>query len=204
MLRSLAAITSDFIQKVKRVQDAVAWTSPAFKGGRKTLTVHCLKDPADPQDPGYYYVERTGKDSVGFILWDDDQGLYGLLQQWHGPLKRFQIGSFTGSRDKDGLDALGTCLEEVTEEAGYHIDEPHRALHIGTYPVSANTNEEVDLFLIDVTGLSEQTIQPENVFEANTKTVWLDLGEINSKAEWKAIVIMLEHQRSLEDSAVEF
>lgn len=197
MLRRVAAVTKDFIEKVKRSVTTEAWRSPAFKAGKKYLTVHVIKDPADEKDPGYYYVERVGKDSVGFLLWDEDKGQYGCLQQWHGPLNRFNLGTFTGSRDKDELDAKGTTQEEAIEEAGYHVDL-NRITHIGTYAVSANTNEEVDLFIVDVTGLPQERAEPENIFEQNTFIRWLNPDEIGSKCEWKAIVIAMEKQREIE------
>lgn len=203
MFRRLAAVSQEFLQKVRRCVATEVWRSPAFKAGKKYLTVHCIKDPRDPKDPGYYYVERVGKDSVGFLLLDEERGdaKWGVLQQWHGPLKKFGTGAFTGSCDKDDCDTRDITQEEAVEEAGYDVPL-EQILPIGVFAVSAMTNEEVHLFVVDVRGIDPDEIQPENIFEANTFTKWMTEDEVLSRCEWKARMIVQGYRSSEELAAL--
>lgn len=70
MLRRLALVTPDFLAKLRRLVHQKVWQSPAFKRGKKYLSVYRVVDPTDPNDPGYFYVERVGRDSVAIVFYD--------------------------------------------------------------------------------------------------------------------------------------
>ena len=54
------------------------------------------------------------------------------------------------------------------------------------------TNERVNLYVVDVTGLEQEKLEPESVFEENCDNVWLTPEEALSKAQdWKAKLILL-------------
>lgn len=206
MLRrlTLAAVTDEFHQKMSRLKHFLVYRTPAFKRGKKYLSLISVKDPQDPEDPGYFYVQRLGRDSVAFLLYDssgehggDNTYNWGVLEQYHSPIKRWVKGAFTGSMDKPDLDATAICVEEVIEEAGFKVT-PDRITEVAYLPVGANTNEQVHLFVVDVTGLPQDKAEPENIFEANTNIYWYDEQYVLQSCEWKAQLILL-HSGKLAD-----
>ena len=193
-----AAITPDFLDLVQnRLKKFVVWKSPAFKGGKKYLSVIEIKDPQGEYG-SYFYVQRMGKNSVAFICYDptrvESEGRLLILRQWHGPLSTFVDGAFTGSLDKADKSVLEILAEEMIEEAGIHFDSldilQTATSYKGAHPVSANTDELVHLFIVNVATATKSPIQPENIFEQNTRRLWTDRKYILSKCEWKANLIL--------------
>ena len=190
--RALSGVSEQFLEMASRLEDQVVYRSPKKKGTQPALTVHRQYDPDEAEDPeeGYYFSERAGRDSVAFLLYDSKRDLYGVLEQWHGPLHRFTLGAYTGSLDKDGLTPAQITQEEVVEEAGYDVDFD-RIHPLREMAVSGQTNEICHLFLIDVTGMEPQAPQPENIFEASVRRSWLPVSAVLERADWKAIMIVL-------------
>jgi SepF-like predicted cell division protein (DUF552 family) len=191
--KNIAAVTEDFKEKCVRLKDTLVFKSPAFKKGKKFLSMFVVKDPQDPKDPGYYYVERLGMDSIAFLLHDsnEEDKPYIVLEQYHSPRRIFQKGAFTGSMDKDGLTPEDTTIEEILEEAGYTITKDN--LHkVGLQTVGANTNEEVHLFIADITGLQRKKKESENIWEENTNLIKMSKDEILKNCEWRAILCMIK------------
>lgn len=175
--------------------DAV-YTSPRMKGDGPALTVKAISRPGEAEKDWYYYAERVGKDSVAFLLYDTERDQYQCLSQLHGPLNRYVSGAFTGSFDKQGLSPTQILIEEIAEEAGYAVtNDAARILALGVVPVSSQTNEEVHLFLVDITGLPQNLREPENVFEKNVFRFWLDADQVLATCEWKAQSVVLRHTR---------
>jgi 8-oxo-dGTP pyrophosphatase MutT (NUDIX family) len=198
MFKRLALVTSDFQAKVARLVNKLIYTTPAFKAGKKHLSIVGVFDPEDPEDTGYYFSQRLGINSVAFVLYDADNpdAPYIVLEQYHSPIRQFVKGAFTGSLDKPELDPADTLIEEVQEEAGYTVDKTH--IHcIAFLPVSANTNERVHLCLVDVTGLQAHKQTPENIFEQNTNMYRLSFDQVIQQCEWKAQILVLHHLRDL-------
>jgi 8-oxo-dGTP pyrophosphatase MutT (NUDIX family) len=189
----LADITAPFRALVARLRNQRVYVSPKMKKTLPALTVYRQYDPAeDDGTDGYYFSERAGRDSVAFLLVDrgGSETLFGCLQQWHGPLARFVLGAFTGSLDKPGLSIETIVQEEAMEEAGYHVGL-ERIEYLGAEPVSSQCNEETHMFVVDVTGLPQQPLQPENPFEENTETHWLMGPQVLAHGEWKSKLIVL-------------
>jgi 8-oxo-dGTP pyrophosphatase MutT (NUDIX family) len=186
---STAAISSDFLRLVKRLKDKKIFESPKFKGGKKFITMYDVTDPED-ENAHYVYTERLGRDSVAFLLYDRDhpEEPFITLSQFHSPCRKFVEGAFTGSLDKPDLNPTEIVVEEVSEEAGYDVDDDRVHL-VAFLPVAGNTNEQVHLALVDITGLDRRQIDPENIFEQNTRIQRRNYSEITQKCEWKAIVI---------------
>jgi 8-oxo-dGTP pyrophosphatase MutT (NUDIX family) len=196
MFHRLSIVTDDFKSKISRLVNKLFYRSPAFKGGKKHLSIYGIFDPDDPEDSGYYYSERLGVNSVAFLLYDEGEPEkpFICLEQYHSPIRQFVKGAFTGSLDKPDLDPVETLIEEVQEEAGYTVDKS-RIKCVAFLPVSANTNERVHLCIVDVTGLEQNKKEPENPFEANTNMYRMSFEQILSQCEWKSQVIAM-HSRS--------
>ncbi|EJF05928.1 hypothetical protein ThvES_00020080 [Thiovulum sp. ES] len=179
-------ISENFISFNKKAKHITVYTTDS----KKALNLKGIVNP-DSKTPSYFYIERKGTNSVAFVLYDSSKG-YGLLRQWHGALKGFKTGAFTGSLDKNNKSAISHTIEEVEEEAGYKLSE-ERIQNIGLHEVGANTNEKVYLYLVDISGLEFQGIVPENMWEANTETIWVkppftSLHKVTT--DWKAILIL--------------
>lgn len=193
-ISSHAQVTEDFMQKVSRLAHTLIFKSPAFKGGKKFLSIFRVTDPQDPEDSGYFYSERLGRDSVAFLLYDKNapDKPYIALSQFHSPQGRFVKGAFTGSLDKN-LTPEQTTVEEIEEEAGYTVTEA-QLTKVGEQPVGANTNETVHLFVGDVTNIVRKEKNPENCWELNTHLIKMSKDEIFRFCEWKGQLTMLHFE----------
>lgn len=180
------SITREFALMLEKLTTKTVYVSGDPETAKKYLTV---KEISSEELPPYFFVERKGKNSVAFLLEDrkvPEKPII-VLRQWHGPLGRYNVGAFTGSIDKD-LSVLDIVIEEVFEEAGYVVDKS-MIKHLATEPVSGNTNEEVHLFIVDVTNAEFKGIHPENVFEKNTFRIRMRLAEVLESCEWKGYKI---------------
>ena len=198
----LSTITNSFRAMTARLRDERTYVAPVKKKTLPALTVYRQFDPADDDGVGgYYFSERAGKDSVAFLLYDaarEETGQpWGVLMQWHGPLRRFSFGAYTGSLDKPQLGLEQIVQEEALEEAGYHVDLD-RIWYFGAHAVSGQCNEECHLFAVDVTSIAPAQLQPENDFEANTERPWWSPSDILKLADWKAKLILLAWERTRE------
>lgn len=205
-----AKVTPEFLDLVRnRLEKVVVWKSPAFKGGKKYLSVLEIKDPQGEYG-SYFYVQRMGQNSVAFICYDptrqEADGRLLILRQWHGPLSVFVDGAFTGSLDKEDKSVLEILSEELVEEAGIHFSSldhlKNSTAYKGAHPVSANTDEMVHLFIVNVSTATKKPIQPENIFEANTRRFWTDRKYIQSKCEWRSQLILSQPDQPLPPSLV--
>ncbi|HEC67115.1 MAG TPA: hypothetical protein ENI23_17700 [bacterium] len=194
-LLRFSKITQPFLQLVNRQVDEDIFKSPAFKGGKKWLTMKRSHDPENPEDDGFFFVERLGKDSVAFLLWDGNQpeAPFMILHQYSSPYARFLQGAFTGSLEKPDVDLKQHLIEEAKEEAGFTVDTD-RIIYLGKEQVGSSTNEEVHLFLIDITGMEQEVKEPENIFEENMDRRFLSSKDIfnpDQHIEWKAKLIVI-------------
>lgn len=188
---TVAKITQTFVDMASSKEHLQVWESPT---GKKHIKVYCIVDELTDEGPeGYFYTERNGKDSVAFILVDREKEAYQFLQQWHGPTNQFNLGAFTGSREiEKSLNAIETIIAEVEEEAGYTVTSEDVTL-LGSYLVSGNSNESVDLAIVDVTGKEQELKNPENVFEENTVRYWLKPDQaFKALKEWKGLVCLMK------------
>lgn len=190
-----ATITPEFLDYVDGQTTQVEYAAKRTKGAEPALTVLSIGSPDMPPEQRYYYSRRAGKDSVAFVLYDATQVKpYQLLAQWHGPLKKINLGAFTGSIDKPGLSPLEHLLEEIKEEAGYTVSAA-RATQVGYEPVSSQTDECVYLYVVNITGLTPHRKTPENLFEANTQRYWCTAAAALRHGEWKSKVIVHAAER---------
>lgn len=185
----------EFAQLLAEQSHDPVYTAPRMKGDGPALTVMAINRLGTPEEDWYYYSERVGKDSVAFLLYDRTRQQYMCLSQLHGPLARYVAGAFTGSMDKAGLSPQQILIEEIAEEAGFDVPpDVQRIYHLGLEPVSSQTNEEVNLYVVDITGLEQQPMAPENIFEKNTFRFWLDADKAIDALEWKGKLIVLKHR----------
>lgn len=190
--------TPQFLALIATQSHDEVYRAPRIKGDGPALTVLAINSPGVPEEDWYYYSQRVGKDSVAFLLYDQERDQYQCLSQFHGPLARYVPGAFTGSMDKEGLSPHQITIEEVAEEAGYEVTNDFaRVLLLGKEPVSSQTSEEVNLFVVDITGLPQRIRAPENIYEDNITRFWFDGDAIIDKLEWKAKLIVLKHRQYL-------
>lgn len=193
-MRKQSNISPKFLDLVDGETTETVYKAPRLKGLEPALTVLSIGAPGTPPEDRYYFSRRAGRDSVAFVLYDAarTERPYQLLAQWHGPLKRFNLGAFTGSLDKPGLSPRAHLLEEILEEAGYTVTAD-RATLLGYEPVSSQTDESIYLYLVDVTGLTPHRREPENIFEANTRRYWCSYATALKRGEWKSKLIVYTH-----------
>ncbi len=137
-------------------------------------------------DKKYFYAERSGVDSVAFILHDRNTGKFGLTKEFKPPIDKFLVTAFGGSLDKD-LMMADIVKEEVREEAGYigcGISYAGRSF------VSTQMNQFCYLYLVDVTHAQKVPREPQNEMEALATVEWLYPHEVTSGDCWKAITIL--------------
>lgn len=132
---------------------------------------------------GFYYAERVGVDSVAFVL--KDGANYGLLRCRQGATGVVANRAFTGSMDMENPSPIEALKTEAREEAGYDIDFQDTEFY-GIYEVGHMTNEEVLLFLVNVTGKTPHEVEWKGLEKYDLLgTVWNQ-----SSIDWKAILIM--------------
>lgn len=162
------------------------YKTPAYKGGRKYLTIIETKDK---EGSPFYHVQRLGQDSVAFMGYSDDRtGELLGLKQWSAPYQEMVTGTFTGSLDKDGKSVEDIVIEEAHEEAGLEVTKD-RLKKVGEERVGGSTDETVHLYLIDITGLKIDKKNPENKYEELAQRLWLTLDEIQDENDWRAKII---------------
>jgi len=160
------------------------------------------------QARGYYqYAERGGKDSIAFILFDNNIKKFALIYESKPPMdERMQkevrmTTAFGGSIDMgENTTYQEICQTEVKEEAGY-IVPLDKIYDCGSTLVSTQMSQMCNGFLVDVTGI-EKTEQAEwelaaseaqqekdaNEFVGN-EVRWLDADELMENNDWKSIWI---------------
>jgi len=132
----------------------------------------------------YYYAERLGVDSVAFILYNKDTGLYGLINEYKPPIDQFLITAFGGSLDKP-MPLEDIVREECIEESGY---EAAGIATIGKHFVSTQMNQFCHLYLVTVGKFVGKTsVDP---VESRASVVWMKKEDILKLEDWKAKVII--------------
>ena len=142
-------------------------------------------------EDGFVYARRPGKDSVAFILVDENR--IGLINCLRNPTGIWSARAFTGSID-GGLSPIDTCIQEVREEAGY-IVEPENLVFVGLFEVGHQSDENVYLYIVDVADTEKIEREPDGKWEAhpNFKVVWNDIRT----SDWKAKLAMNHWSRFL-------
>jgi len=151
----------------------------------------------------YYYTERGGRDSIAFILFDQNAGKIGLINEAKPPLdevfnqKAMRVTAFGGSIDMD-KSPEEICQVEVLEEAGYDVPLEN-IVCVGTTMVSTQMNQGCVGFMVDVTGLvpgkTEADIKNEAQDEkdpdefCHNSTIWMNDDELMDNNDWKSIWI---------------
>ena len=185
---SLAAISDSFRSLLESLRgtETIIFQTP---GDKKFLKV--IRKGTDESNY-YYFSERNGRDSIAFILFDSNTGFYTLLKQFSTSTHSWVIGAFTGSLDKPNSSVLDILIDEVREEAGYIIDSSD-AQYLGLVPVGSQTNEQVHLYIIDVSDLIQGDIEPENLWEENTEFIEATVDDILLGDDWRAALIVERH-----------
>jgi 8-oxo-dGTP pyrophosphatase MutT (NUDIX family) len=155
----------------------------------KFLNIKEVRDPENHVN-GYQFAERKGKDSVAFILWDNDHEQFLLNNEYKPPVDEFILGAFGGSLDKDKTPEQ-IVIEEVKEEAGFVVskDQVH---FVGEVFVSTQMNQFCRLYLVEVNKEYQDEREPENAIEAMAETKWIqfDSSEFAKLRDWKALTII--------------
>jgi 8-oxo-dGTP pyrophosphatase MutT (NUDIX family) len=149
-----------------------------------------LKEVRDPENNvnGYQFAERLGKDSVAFILWDNDSEQFLLNKEYKPPIDSMMLGSFGGSIDKDKF-LVDIVIDEVREEAGF-IVEAKDVKYVGRFFVSTQMNQYCHLYIVFVDKNKQVEREPENEIEKIATVSWHSLEEIYKIEDWKPIVIV--------------
>lgn len=188
-MRKLALITQEFKDLVQSFETESVYKTPPFKrGGKKYLEV--LRGGTD-KDGWFYYVQRLGKDSVAFALYNQDNpDSLKLLKFWSTPYNSFLIDAFTGSLDIPGKEPIEILCKEVKEESGYEVT-PEDCIEISRMPVGSSTNETVILYLVDITGKQQKKAEPENLFEQESDILNISIKQILTSRMygWRAKLI---------------
>lgn len=132
----------------------------------------------------YYYAERLGKDSVAFILHNEDTNMYGMVNEFKPPIDQFMITAFGGSLDSD------KTLEEIVraeciEESGYEAED---ITYHGKVLVSTQMNQFCHLYLVTVEKFKGKT--STDPLESKASVVWMFKEEALKIPDWKANYIL--------------
>ena len=127
----------------------------------------------------------TGTDSIAFILVNPLSKQFGLLKCLRNPTEKWAVRAFTGSLDVPGeIWYSDVCQQEVKEEAGLEV-EFYNIHRVGTFEVSHQTDENVYLYVVDVTDAKECDKEPDGPWEGMFSVEW------NTPTnDWKAIIAM--------------
>jgi len=139
---------------------------------------------------GYFYTERKGKDSVAFILRDvtRNDDIYCLINEYKPPIYGYEVTAFGGSLDCD-LSLADIVRQEVREEAGY---SPISVEYLGKRFVSTQMNQYCHLFIVDVDSSRGFDTDPQCVWEAKSKPIWVSAEAIKTCSDWKSQCILLK------------
>lgn len=193
----LARITQQFLDYVDDLVKTKIYSTPG-EGTKKGAGWVSIVKVEHPEQSGnaYYYAERLGKNSLAFILKDEEKEKCAVLKQFSSQENNFKVGCFTGSLEKEDLDVVEHLVEEVKEEAGYDVvieEVEDRIKYVGMFPLGGITNESVYLYVVDVTGLKQKLKEPENIFELNTDVMWIDKSDLIKLNDWKANIIAYKY-----------
>ena len=151
----------------------------------------------------YYYAERAGKDSIAFILIDNNkENCIGLIKELKPPIGNdvFLTTAFGGSLDKD-IPLIEIVREEVKEEAGYLVNSNTfmslgKIIPVGKVLVSTQMNQFCHLFVVDVTGLS-QGKRDLDEHEFGSTVEWIEPEDLLTLQDWKAPLIYMKYTKNI-------
>jgi hypothetical protein len=155
----------------------------------------------------YCYSSRAGQDSVAFILYNDNDKSFGLIEEIKPPLNEREnkivrlCTAFGGSCDTNNT-YEEIVKNEVLEESGYEVplDRIH---HVSKTFVSTQMDQYCELFLVDVTDidktqkaeheitfneLSEEQKKNSELYIGNS-VKWMNANELMDNNDWKSITI---------------
>ena len=153
----------------------------------KEVTDHDLRCTA------YQFAERKGVDSVAFICYDKEKGLFLINKEATPPTGGFMLRAFGGSIDKS-KPYEEIVRDEVLEEAGYKIP-PSKIKLVGRSFVSTQMNQFCYLFIVFISDDKKTARHPENECEALASLEWRLENEIMDGEDWKAITIIEKAKR---------
>lgn len=162
------------------------------------------------QSRGYnVFGERVGKDSIAFILFDNDSKRFGLIYESKPPMDSEtelvkMTTAFGGSIDMgENFSNQDICQTKVAEEAGYEVPL-EKITSVGKTLVSTQMSQMCELFLVDTTGLTktleaeyekkvneEQLEKDANEFVDN-EVRWMEIDEVIDNGDWKSIYIIMQ------------
>jgi len=185
-MKIIADINPDFLERNLNLPEKIIFQSPAISGGKKFLSV---VRRGDSEENHYFYSQRNGKDSIRFILYDKTRPKpFGLLEHLESSQNKVLRSAYSGSNDKD-KPLIEICKEEVTEESQFDLEDTNRITLVRPMGLGSQTNEIAHLYLVDVEGLSEAPMHPENEWEENVNHPWLSLEEVKEQGDWASYVI---------------
>lgn len=147
----------------------------------------------------YVYGERGGKDSIAFILYDNDTNKFCLINESKPPLdetyntKARMTTAFGGSIDCNKT-YKEICDMEVWEETGYDVNE-ERIHFVGKTLVSTQMSQECHLYLVDVTNLDKTGIAEHEASageHSGNSVHWLTKEEVLMNSDWKSVFIIIK------------
>jgi len=185
-MRIIAKIQSVFLKKNKDLPEEVIFESPKLNGGKKYLSIIRRGDSAENY---YFYSQRKGKDSIRFILYDKSRPKpFCLLEHFEASRNEILQTAYSGSNDKP-LPLIEICREEVNEESEFTLEDTERITLVRPMGLGSQTNEVAYLYLVDVEGLPNTPMVPENEYEENVNHIWMSLEGVKTKGDWASYVI---------------
>lgn len=185
-MRIIAKISPDFLERNKDLPEKVIFESPAINEGKKFLSI---VRRGDSDKNHYFFSQRKGKDSIRFILYDKSkQKPFCLLEHFEASRNDVILSAYSGSNDKQ-KPLIEICKEEVNEESMFDLEDTNRITLVKPMGLGSQTNEIAYLYLVDVQGLTETEMNPQNEWEENVNHIWLSLEEVKQKGDWASFVI---------------
>lgn len=185
-MRIIAKIEQDFLERNSNLPEKVIFESPKLNGGKKYISIIRR---GDSEKNYYYYSQRMGKNSIRFILYDKSRPKpFCLLEHFEASRNQILQTAYSGSNDKD-KPLIEICKDEVNEESMFDLEDTQRITLVRELGLGSQTNEVAFLYLVDVQGLKETEMDPQNEWEENVNHIWMTLEEVKSKGDWASYII---------------
>lgn len=182
----------------QKIKDEIMWQSHSENfGGEPFFKVRVVND-------WYVYGERLGKDSIAFILFDEnaeDGKHYALINERKPAMNArydrevFMTTAFGGSNDSDHSFEEIT-QKEVKEESGYSVDL-NRITSLGSVLVSTQMNQMCYLYMVNVTDLQKGE-RELGMGEQGSEVIWMSEKAIYLGQDWKATTILTKYKNNIE------
>lgn len=145
---------------------------------------------------GYDYAERKGKDSIAFVIFNENGDVF-LLNQYNPAIDSWVCGAFTGSIDPESS-LQDILFNELEEEAGLKEDDIITTAFIGKTVVCTQMNQYCYLFAVRVKDTAKLFNNTPDHRELKNSIEFFKVTDVPYRVigeDWKSYVIINEYYK---------